>query len=138
MPRRKLSRRFEPRLGVSEHTIKRETGWMVRELEDHLILSTQDLHDRLRMRHTKLVASDANLQMLVESLPERDSLAIRCMLARDLFHVFALYEEFFRNHVGERAVISISAQQQATDKIHSHAPTPSTPGDFKEWLFESE
>jgi len=118
--------------------VQQEAVWLARELDDHLIASTQELHDRLKMLHPRLIASDANVQMHIESLPERESLALRCMLARDLFHLFALYEKFFKEYDGVREPIPMSAQQQATDRIHAAEPAPAAPRAFQEWLFENQ
>jgi hypothetical protein len=91
MPRTKLARRFEPRFGVSQLMIDTEGKYVRRELEDHLILSTNELRDKLAMAHQRIAASEVELQRRIAALPDRERLAIRCMLARDCWHIAVLY-----------------------------------------------
>src|SRR4051794_37093152 len=80
MPRRKLARRFDPGFGVSKSTLQVETKFVSREFENHLLWSTNDLRRRLKERQTLITTSEAHLQLQIQSLPERESLAIRCMI----------------------------------------------------------
>lgn len=135
MPHRKLARRFEPRFGVSTSMIEQEATWLRREFDDLLVLSTNDLRERLAKSQTNLVTSDANVQIQIDSLPEREQWAIRCLFARDLFHLSALYEKFFHRYDGLKQSISESATESATARTETSPPP--APTAFKEWLFES-
>lgn len=134
MPHRKLARRFEPRYGVSQSIVEHEAKWLAREFEDVLIGSNNEIRERLDKIKQKLVTSDANVQLQIRSLPEREAVAIRCLLARDLYHLSALYEQFFRDYDGRTQTVSPAAVEQATTAA-AQAP-PSVPSAFKEWLFE--
>jgi len=96
MPRRKLARRFEPRYGISQITLDEETKWVKRELEDRLLMSTTDLHKGLSAMQLKVAKSEATLQAIFDQLPDRERLALKSMLARDVFHIALLYETAFR------------------------------------------
>src|SRR5580698_7564156 len=79
MPRRKLSRRFEPRFGVSQSMVDVEAKWVERELEDHLLASTNDLRKRLSEIHAKVAAAEEGLRLIIGQLPDRERLALKCM-----------------------------------------------------------
>lgn len=133
MPRRKLARRFEPRFGVSHPMLAQENNWLNRELDDLLIDSTTDLRERLDQTQQRLLVADANVQLQMKSLPQRENLAIRCLLARDLYHLSALYEQFFRSYQGEKHAVPASEVQEAT--ATAQLSPPPAPSAFKEWLF---
>jgi hypothetical protein len=97
MPRQKLARRFEPRFGVSESMLETECKWLQRELEDRLLSSATDLRRDLSVLHGKVATSEQFLQATLQNLPDRQRLALKCMLARDVFHIAALYEKFLRS-----------------------------------------
>ena len=97
MPRRKLSRRFEPRFGVSQSMVDVEAKWVEREFEDHLLASTNDLRKRLSETYAKVLAAEEGLKTTIGRLPDRERLALKCMLPRDMFHIAALYETFLRS-----------------------------------------
>jgi hypothetical protein len=138
MPRRRLARRFEPRYGVSEYMVQQEAVWLARELDDHLLWSTLQLQERLARLHPRTIAADANIQLQIESLPQRESLALRSMLARDFYHVLALYEKFFRDYNGVREPIPIAAQEVATANAQNPDRASISGSAFKEWLFEPQ
>ncbi len=97
MPRRKLARRFEPRYGVSQSMVETEVKWVQRELEDHLLLSITDLRKRLSEIGNKVSLAEQSLRSSLNRLPDRERLALKCMLARDIFHIAALYETSLRS-----------------------------------------
>jgi hypothetical protein len=97
MPRRKLSRRFEPRFGLSQSMVDIEAKWVERELEDHLLASTNDLRKRLSEIHAKVATAEEGLKTTIDRLSDRERLALKCMLARDMFHIAALYQTFLRS-----------------------------------------
>jgi hypothetical protein len=91
MPRRTLARRFEPRYGVSETMIETESTYVARELADYLHFSVNDLTERLSNAHATIDQAEEQLQTVIGSLPDRERLALRCLLARDLWHIAKLY-----------------------------------------------
>ena len=97
MPRRKLARRFEPRFGVNLSMVDEECKWVQRELEDKLLGSTNDLREKLSELHSKVVSAEIGLSTTLGTFPDRERLALKCMLARDVFHIAALYETFLRS-----------------------------------------
>lgn len=102
MPPPKLARRFEPRYGVSQSVLEAESRYVARELEDYLLLSVNELRQKLRERQGLLATAGEDLQASLNPLPDRHRLALRCMLARDLVHVAALYQTFLRSGENER------------------------------------
>jgi hypothetical protein len=97
MPRQKLSRRFEPRYGVSQSMLEAECKWVERELDDHLIRSASELRKSLSDIQAKVATAQASLQETLARLPDRERLALKGMLARDVFHIAKLYELFLRS-----------------------------------------
>jgi hypothetical protein len=97
MPRRKLARRFEPRYGVNQSMLEVESKWVERELEDQLISSTSDLRKHLADTRAKAATTEECLQATLSRLPDRERLALKAMIARDVFHMGALYESFLRS-----------------------------------------
>ncbi len=86
-----------------------EAKWVERELEDQLLASTNDLRKRLSEIHAKVATAEEGLKTTIGRLPDRERLALKCMLARDMHHIAALYETFLRSsqHV-----------QDATGAVH--------------------
>jgi uncharacterized protein (UPF0305 family) len=74
-----------------------EAKWVERELEDQLINSTNELRERLSELHAKVGSAEEGLKTTLSRLPDRERLALKCMLARDVFHIAALYETFLRS-----------------------------------------
>lgn len=97
MPRRNLARRFEPRYGVNQSMVEAECKWVKREMEDKLLCSTNELRERLSEIHGKVAAAEDGLRAAFGRLPDRERLALKCMIARDMFHIAALYETFLRS-----------------------------------------
>jgi tetrahydromethanopterin S-methyltransferase subunit B len=95
MPRKKLVRRFEPRFGVSQPMLDAEAGYVAKELEDHVLWSIDDLRKNLGEVHKLFGAAEQELQARLTRLPDRERLALRCMLARDVYHIASLYCTFF-------------------------------------------
>ncbi len=112
MPRKKLSRRFEPRFGVSQSMVDVEAKWVERELEDHLLASTNDLRKRLSEIHAKAVTAEEGLKTTIGRLPDRERLALKCMLARDMFHIAALYETFLRSSLVVQNATGVSRRRR--------------------------
>ncbi len=92
MPGTKRLRRFEPRFGVSQPMLDEESRWVKQEWDDYLLLSVNELKETLIKRQAMLVAHAANLSHGLSRLPERERLAIQCMLARDFIHIGLLFE----------------------------------------------
>jgi hypothetical protein len=114
MPRQKLARRFEPRFGVSESMLETECKWLQRELEDRLLSSTNDLRRDLSLLHEKVATSEQQLQATLQTLPDRERLALKSMLARDVFHIAALYEKFLRSSP-EIAIVTAESKPAAEE-----------------------
>jgi hypothetical protein len=133
MPRRKLSRRFEPRFGVSQSMVDVEAKWVERELEDHLLASTNDLRKRLSEIHAKVATAEEGLNTTIGRLPDRERLALKCMLARDVYHIAALYETFLRSsqHV-QSATGAIREMPEEVDRRGESRPVLV----FQQSLFE--
>lgn len=132
MPRKKkkLARRVDPRGVVSREALEVEAGYLAREREDYLLLATNELRQMLAHRRTLWAASNAALEPAVQDLPERDRLAVQCLLVRDLYHVLELY----CTHLGRPSGINSPS---------SRVPTPRPPATevagvslpFSDWLF---
>ena len=123
MPRRKLSRRFEPRFGVSQSMVDVEVKWVERELEDHLLLSTNESRERLAEIQTKVATTEEELKKTLSRLPDRERLALKCMLARDVFHIAALYETFLRS--SQHVQGASGAVHETPEEVDEHSePRP--------------
>src|SRR5437016_12000464 len=96
MPRTKRVRRFEPRFGVSQAAVEAEAKEVARELESYLLLSLNDLREKLRERQETWAFADGGLKVILRELPERERLAFQCMLFRDFYHMLELYAECSR------------------------------------------
>jgi tetrahydromethanopterin S-methyltransferase subunit B len=96
MPRRKLARRFEPRYGVSEMMLETEAGYVAREMSDYLLLSINELKAKLAERQELARQSEVVLRNYVESLPEREAIAIQAMMVRDFYHIAELHLMYLR------------------------------------------
>jgi len=119
----KFLRRFEPLYGVSRPMIEAEAKHLAREVESYLRLSLTDLRQKLTERGEKWNHADEALHAVVLTLPERDRLAVQCLLVRDLHHILELYLEYAR-------------------RCQPEAPAPLKPAEvdvprqpFGEWLF---
>jgi hypothetical protein len=97
MPRQKHARRFETRFGVSQVMLDGEAKWLQRELDDHLIYSLTGLKELLADLQTKAAGAEAELAMRLKGIPDRERLALKCMIARDVFHVGMLYLTLLRS-----------------------------------------
>jgi hypothetical protein len=96
MSRQKLSRRFEPRYGVSQSMLEAECKWVERELDDHMIRSVCELSTNLSNVRAKAETIEETLRTMLACLPGRERLALKGMLARDVYHIAVLYEKFLR------------------------------------------
>jgi hypothetical protein len=92
MSGKKLIRRFEPRYGVSQTMIDAECRYVGRELEDYLLLSTDDLRKQLADLQKQIAKADEELSTRLCKTPDRERLALRSMLARDFWHIAVLYQ----------------------------------------------
>jgi tetrahydromethanopterin S-methyltransferase subunit B len=128
MPRRKLARRFEPRGGVSQLVIDAEAVHVGREVEDYLLYSLTDLKGKLDERRRLLDQVQQELEALLKRLPEREYLAMQCILYRDFHHIGALYRTYLT--AGNRPALG---EEEASIKAADPVPLP-----FREWLFPTE
>ena len=124
MPRRRQARRFEPRYGVSRAAIDAEASFLTREVQDYLVYSLNDLRQRVVERRSTWQQSDEHLKCLVLKLPERERLAVQCLLSRDAHHLAELYLSYLGSHVPEE-----------TAPLTPPEPTSISVTPFSEWLF---
>jgi hypothetical protein len=122
MPKPTRSRRFhEPRCGVSQAMIEEEAKELGRELDSYLLLSLADSKEKMRERLRAYEQADASLHALVDRLPEREQVAIKCMIGRDLHLLVELHLAYLRTLKLESPVRLVSVA--------------SPPAPFCEWLF---
>jgi hypothetical protein len=91
MPRKKLVRHFAPRYGVSQQMLEVEGNYVMREYEDYLLLSTNDLQKRLEILRNQWRGADDAAERILHTLNERESLAWQCLVTRDYFLMLELY-----------------------------------------------
>jgi hypothetical protein len=132
MPRSKLARRFEPRGGVSQSMLDIESKYVGRELDDYLLYSLTDLRERLKAIQGKIETAEEELQIKLAVLPDRERLSLRCMLARDIYHIAMLYCTFAASSPVAEATGTASVMPEEID-ARSEEPRPALP--FSEWLF---
>jgi hypothetical protein len=133
MPRKKLARRFEPRGGVSESMLDAESQYVKRELDDYLLLSINDLREKLAEHHRRLGHMELSLQACLTPLADRERLALKCMFARDLYHVAALYDRFLRSPDAPQTTGVAMLKEEEVTKDDEVRPIIA----FAEFLFES-
>lgn len=132
MPRKKLIRRFEPRYGVSQTILDTECRYVGRELEDYLLLSVNDLRTKLSELQKQIATLEEELQARLSKTPGRERLALRCMLARDFWHMAMLYRTFIMSSSVTEATGPIRpAPEEITE---NDQPIPVLP--FKTTLFD--
>lgn len=137
MPRRTLARRFEPRCGVSQVALDIESKYVGRELEDQLIQSATVLKEKLAAWESRIAIAEEELQVVYRSLREPENLALRCMLARDCWHIAKLYQSFIRSASLPPALESASVEPiiaMAQQREETVMPSPLLP--FKNTLFD--
>jgi hypothetical protein len=119
-------RRFEPRTGVSQFMVDDEARYVAREVDDHLLLSLNDLKQQLTDRRADWKQAHDVLEEQVRLLAAREQAAVQLLLTRDCHHLFALYSAYVRSRIDSGEVparLSPSPQEEA----------PQLP--FSEWLF---
>jgi hypothetical protein len=129
MPGRKLARRWDPRFGVSRQMLEVESTYVAREKEDYLLLSVDDLQGRLASLRSAWGASDAVLEHAFGELPERDRLALSCLVVRDLYFVLELH----CTHLGRPTGSSPTESRSPPPHMPNTSESKTVP--FNEWLF---
>jgi hypothetical protein len=114
-------RRFAPEGGVNRPMIEAEAKYVAREVDNYLLLSLNDLKQKLTERGAQWNQADESLHAMVSLLPERERLAIQCMLVRDMMFLLELYLEY------------VQTTQPGGPPPVTPADIPRTP--FSEWLF---
>ena len=122
MPRRILARRFEPRYGVNQLMLDAEAKWVAREFEDYQLFSINDLREKLHERQTGFALAEEHLSDAINRLPVRERLAIKCMLARDIFHIAKLFETFLQASPGVQEATGASSPMP--EEVRDDEPLP--------------
>jgi len=68
-----------------------EAGYVQKEMEDYLLLSTNDLKAKVEERKNAWRQANASVEGALAQLPECDALALRCIIVRDFYHLLELY-----------------------------------------------
>jgi hypothetical protein len=136
MPRKNLIRRFEPLYGVSREAIDAEAVYVAREHEDRLLASINDLRTSLEKIRIRSREADEAAESLIHLHGEREALAYRCLIARDLYHILELYCTTMRAALPETAITDGPKRGPATAPADDQDRRPLVP--FSEWLFEGE
>lgn len=132
MPRKKLMRRFKPRYSVSQEMIDPEAQYVAREHEDYLLGSIDDLRKRLEKLRTVWRQTNEAAESLIGLQGEREALAYRCMIARDLYHIMELYCTTMR-----AALPEVASEAPAPTAVRRQQPPSAEEkvAPFTEWLF---
>lgn len=133
MPRRKLARRFEPRFGVGQSMLDAECRYIAKELEDYLLQSTNELRERLPKLKILIDTAETELQAALAPLPDRERLALRCMFARDCWHMAMLYKQYLHLHSTQASVGTGPISYMREELNEQNEPALLLP--FKETLF---
>ncbi len=62
-----------------------------------MLLSLNELREKLAELQKKIVESEEQLQGCLTPLADRERLALKCLIARDVFHIAALHATFLRS-----------------------------------------
>jgi hypothetical protein len=135
MPRKKLIRRFEPRYSVSQEMVDREAQYVAREHADYLLGSTRDLQDQLDKWRPLWQQVNETAESLIQHQGEREALAYRCMITRDLYHILELYCTCMRSTQSETVTQAPSTLPRRSKKPVEEQTKVSA---FTEWLFGEE
>jgi hypothetical protein len=124
MGRKTKARRFEPRYGVSTAALEVEAEYLGHEVNDWSVLAPADVVAKRMECRTNCEQDWKHLNLLLESLPERDQRVLQMMLFRDFYLLLELYLTYMRSAHPETMTASIAPK---TPKL--------APSEFTEWLF---
>jgi hypothetical protein len=128
MPRRKLSRRFEPSYGVSMMAVEEEAKALNRQVENMEVHSASDVEAKVNAIRKKSRQCWDHLCLLTDDLADRDRQIIYTLLFRDFYHILELYHFHVRTkHPGTAA--------PSPPPLKSKKPSAS---EFSEWLFDPQ
>lgn len=132
MPRKKLIRRFEPRYGVTQEMLALESKYVAREVEDNLLLSANDLSQRLSELRGCWRQADEIAERLIGALGDRQALAFQCLIVRDFYHLLELYCRCLQSTQpeGSEALKRSPAIAKERELVKEEKKVP-----FSEWLF---
>ena len=134
MPRKKLIRRFEPRYTVSQEMVDREAKYVHLEHADYLLGSMHDLQEQLQKWRPLWQQMNVTVESLIERQGEREALAYRCMMIRDLYHILELYRTCMMKGLSQDSIDVVvpvkPARQERIEEENKVVP-------FSEWLFQS-
>ena len=128
-------RRFDPWGGVSRHMIEAEAKHVAREMQDYLLLSINDLKAKLSDRGSRWHHADEALHAVVMELPERDRVAVQCLLVRDMMFLLELYLEYVRGTQPEGPSPPPKAQTASVATPLGAGAGDGRCAPFSEWLF---
>jgi hypothetical protein len=133
MPRRNLARRFLPRYGVSQSMLEHEATYVAREAEDCSVRSTNELRERLEGFRRSIRQDEADVVARIGGLPEHQQLILRCMLARDFWHIVKLYQCYLccRTLAPPVPNVVVTDPPESPETERAEGLTP-----FSEWLFD--
>jgi hypothetical protein len=131
MPRKQMARRFEPRYGISEPMLEVEAGYVAREVEDYRVYSINDLREKLADWQVKLTTAESNLSFSIRRLSDQERLILRCMVARDIWHIAQLYQRYFQSDSPDGVT---GNSTEIIEEYRNDEPVPVLP--FQETLFE--
>lgn len=135
MPRKKLVRHFEPRYGVSQQMLEVEGNYVMREHEDYLLLSTNDLRKRLEALRSQWRQADQVAERLLQGVNERDSLAWQCLVTRDFYLMLELYGTCLRTTRGQQPASTPVPAKRVEEKSTEMTVPKERVLPFSEWLF---
>jgi hypothetical protein len=108
-----------------------ECKYVGRELEDYLLQSTHELQEKLGVLRERTNIAEEELQLKLAALADREHLALRCMLARDIWHMAMLYLTFLGSAPQPQAAVGATTKAKLDASV---TPPPILP--FKDTLFE--
>jgi len=97
-----------------------------------LLCSTNELGEELAEIQTKVASAEKGLREILGRLPDHERLALKTTLARDVFHIAALYEAFLP---GSQLVQGATGARQETPEEVDRQGEPRPVLAFQKSLF---
>jgi hypothetical protein len=128
MPRKKLVRRCEPRYAISREMLEQEAKYVAHEVEDYLLLSIDDLKERLVRMWKVWDETDQTLEGHLVNLGDAEKLALQCLIIRDMYHLMELYLTHLRSSTSQSDALAPPKPSAVVAKALPRS----------EWLFDME